>query len=528
MEPLIRVHPDAQPGATSEKSSASTRSCFNLHSKTDWFLEIGNALLSLLCLAGMIILLARTQDQPLSSWSLLISPNAVLSILSTASKACLIQPVSECLSQLKWLHLLQSPKSDKLTDLQKYDDASRGPMGSSKFFYERPTNSILPYLGCSMTLAAMALDPFTQQILRFDTRLAEADGEYSELRFSHIYDFGATGGPDMGGKTPRDNPMISAVNLALYGELQLPDLVCPGSFCQYPAFASMGVTSSCQDVARLAQTKCSQEEQNFREVCAVTTPDGSQLYGNTGFSAHWGFTYTRVNTSLTIVSRAPDDLLHFGVIRFAPGNADSITWKDGMKYTGWTIANGTINPGLTKAYSLNLTEQGPQIGYTVLDPAFHHNSTFSINYLDMNNMKNILEDVLAPIPFGTVRLNAPLYNSPDIPEMMANISSAMSYRMLSGPNSTVTRVPVLNQQVMITVRWAWISLPALLVFTMCLFLVVIIYQTHRAEHLIWKSSLTPLLLSQESYPMSMASQKPIWTQSYLKARTAVITNHLVE
>ncbi|KAK8094662.1 hypothetical protein PG997_001347 [Apiospora hydei] len=112
--------------------------------------------------------------------------------------------------------------------------------------------------------------------------------------------------------------------------------------------------------------------------------------------------------------------------------------------------------------------------------------------------------------------------------MMANISAAMSYRMLSGPNSTATRVPVLNQQVMITVRWAWISLPALLVFTMCLFLAVIIYQTHRAEHLIWKSSLTPLLLSQDSYPMSMASQKPIWIQSYLKARTAVITNHLVE
>ncbi|KAK8094663.1 hypothetical protein PG997_001348, partial [Apiospora hydei] len=415
-------HLDAQSGATPEKTSASTRSCFNFHSKTDWFLEIGNALLSLLCLVGMIILLARTEGQPLSSWSLVISPNAVLSILSTASKACLIQPVSECLSQLKWLHLLQSPKSDKLTDLQKYDDASRGPMGSSKFFYKRPTNSILPYLGCLMTLVALALDPFTQQILRFDTRLAEADGEYSELRYSHIYDFGATGGPDMGGsafQTPRDNPMINAVNLALYGELQLPDLVCPGSVCQYPAFASMGITSSCQDVTRLAQTNCSQEKQSFREMCAVTTPDGSRLYGNTGFSAHWGFTYTRVNTSLTIVSRAPDDLLHFGVIRFAPGNADSTTWKDGMKvydcsfslsvleYTGWTIANGTINPGLIEAYSLNLTEPGPQIGYTVLDPAFPYNSTFSINYLDMNNMKNILEDVLAPIPFGTVRLNAP-------------------------------------------------------------------------------------------------------------------------
>ncbi|KAK8039343.1 hypothetical protein PG993_007754 [Apiospora rasikravindrae] len=199
-----------------------------------------------------------------------------------------------------------------------------------------------------------------------------------------------------------------------------------------------------------------------------------------------------------------------------------------LEYTDWSIANGTIRPGLMKAYPLNLAEQSPQIGYTVPDPSFPYNSTFSINYLDMNNMKNILKDALAPVRFGTVQTNAPLYNSPDIPGMMANISTAMSYRMLNGPNSTVTRVPVLNQQTMITVRWAWISFPAILVFTMCLFLFVIIYQTRRAEHLIWKSSLTPLLLSQESYPMSMASQKPIWTQSYLKARTAVITNHLVE
>ncbi|KAK7977398.1 hypothetical protein PG988_004888 [Apiospora saccharicola] len=111
---------------------------------------------------------------------------------------------------------------------------------------------------------------------------------------------------------------------------------------------------------------------------------------------------------------------------------------------------------------------------------------------------------------------------------MANISKSMSYRMLSGPNATVTNVPVLKEQIVITVRWVWISLPAALLVAMCLFLLVIIYQTHRAEHLIWKSSLTPLLLSQESYPMSRAGQKPLWTRSYLKMRTAVITNHLTD
>ncbi|KAK7977397.1 hypothetical protein PG988_004887 [Apiospora saccharicola] len=426
MEPLIEERPDTKIAASSTKISNGTRNCFKVHSKTDWFLEIGNALLSLMCLLGMVILLARIQGRPLSSWPLEVSPNAVLSILSTASNACLVQPVSECISQLKWLHLLQSTKPDRLTDLQKYDDASRGPMGSSKFFYKRPTSSLLPYLGCLMTLAAIALDPFTQQILRFDSRLAEVDGAHSRLKISQIYDFGATGAPDMGGsafQSPRDIPMRSAVNLALYNEPRLPDLVCPGSVCEYPPFASIGITANCQDVTISTRENCTHDKQTGVEIFIFTTPAGLELYGKTTFSAHWGFTHTRVNTSLDSTagdwSPMNDGLLRFGVIRFAPNFASSTTWKDGLKvhecayalsafaYSGWSITNGTISQGLMKAYPLNFTGPGYLVGYTVLDPAFPHNHTFSVNFMDMNNMRQILEDALAPAPSDSVRLNVP-------------------------------------------------------------------------------------------------------------------------
>ncbi|KAK8133807.1 hypothetical protein PG984_005819 [Apiospora sp. TS-2023a] len=199
-----------------------------------------------------------------------------------------------------------------------------------------------------------------------------------------------------------------------------------------------------------------------------------------------------------------------------------------VEYTNWSVINGIITPGLMKTYPLNLTHSRGLYEYTVLDPAFPYNSTFMISFTDKRNIREILEEAFVPASTGSVLLNVPLYNSPDIPMTMTNVSMAMSWRMLSGPNATVTRVPVLEPQTVITVRWVWISLPAVLVFTMCLFLLVIIYQTHHAQHLIWKSSLTPLLLSQESYPMSRAGQKPLWTRSYLKMRTAVITNHLTD
>lgn len=199
-----------------------------------------------------------------------------------------------------------------------------------------------------------------------------------------------------------------------------------------------------------------------------------------------------------------------------------------IEYTNWSVTNGTISLGLTKPCPLNNTAPGYLDGYTVLDSSFPYNRTFIIHVIDIRNIRWILGDAFAPASTGTVLLNIPLYESPGIPKTMTIVSMAMSWRMLSGPNATVTRVPVLDQQIVITVRWVWISLPAVLVFSMCLFLLVMIYQTHYAEHLVWKSSLRPLLMSQESYTMSRAGQKPIWTRAYLRMRTAVVTNHLTK
>ncbi|KAK8087136.1 hypothetical protein PG994_002110 [Apiospora phragmitis] len=342
-----------------------------------------------------------------------------------APHSCLIQPVSECLRQLKWLHLLQSPKSDRLTDIRMFDDASRGPMGSSKVFYKRPTNSISPPFHTA--------DP----PLRYEA----SRGRFGPFR-AQI--FPAQASPLE--ESPRDIPMKSAMNLALYVEPKLPDL----------------------------------DKQNGRERCIFTTPGGLQLYGDTSSSAHWGFTHTRVNISLdNATGNSKGGLFRLRAIRFTSNFANSSTWKDGLKvheckftlsaleYTDWSITNGTISPGRMDAYPLNLTKPGFLVGYTVLGPAaFPYNSTFSVNFVDLNDMRQILGDALAPAPPNSVQLNVPLYNSPDIPATLANISKAMPYRMLSGPNATVARVPVLTQQIVITVRWAWIALPAVLVFTM--------------------------------------------------------------
>jgi len=70
-----------------------------------WTFEVLSSVFSLVSFLAMIILLSRIHATPLSSWAASVSPNAMIAVLSTASRASLILPVTESLSQLKWLHL---------------------------------------------------------------------------------------------------------------------------------------------------------------------------------------------------------------------------------------------------------------------------------------------------------------------------------------------------------------------------------------------------------------------------------------
>lgn len=194
---------------SSDQEKGTTRSWpLRVFRKTDWFLEILNAFLSLLSLIGMIVLLANVHGRLLSSWVFVISPNAFLSVLSTTSKVCLILPTSECISQLKWLYLIKSNESNRyvvgvslilsmsltilsrLEHLQTFDNASRGPLDALKFICRSPSRLWLPWVGCVLTLLAIAVDPFTQQILKVELRMTEITDPPSYATASQVYDLG--------------------------------------------------------------------------------------------------------------------------------------------------------------------------------------------------------------------------------------------------------------------------------------------------------------------------------------------------
>lgn len=76
----------------------------------EWWQETLSATSSILCTVAIVVILYNVDGKPLANWTMPVSLNVVVSILSTAVKAGLILPVAECISQLKWIHL-QSKKS---------------------------------------------------------------------------------------------------------------------------------------------------------------------------------------------------------------------------------------------------------------------------------------------------------------------------------------------------------------------------------------------------------------------------------
>jgi hypothetical protein len=149
------------------------------------------------CLAAIVIILANISEKAVSSWTLPIEPNALVSVFSALAKAALMAAVPACISQLKWLHVASgSPKP--LNDLQTFDEASRGPFGSLLFMWGvvlgkgKSVAAGLASLGCVITMVVLALEPFTQQIISHRERMIPVEGGTASMAVAYAYDTGAS------------------------------------------------------------------------------------------------------------------------------------------------------------------------------------------------------------------------------------------------------------------------------------------------------------------------------------------------
>lgn len=231
-----------------------------------WLIEIISWSLSAACMAGIIIMLARYQSRRIPKWPLGLTLNAYISVLSKVASAALLLPVSEALGQLKW-SWFHSAKSKKMWDFELFDNASRGPWGSLLLLV-RTKGRTLAALGAAVTLFAMALDPFFQQVVEYPEhwRLQEGRGQIPKA-------FGYQ--PFISGEVFQANFALLQVDMAMTGvtyryfyndgippvpfgkgvRAEVP-LGCPNSNCTWPEYETFGVHSECVDASDRVEFRC--------------------------------------------------------------------------------------------------------------------------------------------------------------------------------------------------------------------------------------------------------------------------------
>ncbi|KAI0490398.1 hypothetical protein F4859DRAFT_7077 [Xylaria cf. heliscus] len=131
-----------------------------------WLFEIGALLISAATLGGIIVTLTLHADRPLPQWPFGITINALVSTLSTISKSALLMALGAAIGQRKWIRL--SRGENPLSDLKVYDEASRGPWGSLSLLKSIGLRD-MSSLGAVITILSLAIDPFLQQITKFES-----------------------------------------------------------------------------------------------------------------------------------------------------------------------------------------------------------------------------------------------------------------------------------------------------------------------------------------------------------------------
>jgi hypothetical protein len=171
-----------------EPNPANTRHGSELgasgHMYGSWTWEIISIIFSMLCMAAIVGVLLVYHSRPAPTLPTGITLNALISLLATILKAAMLVSVASCISQSKWQWFCR-PR--KLIYFNILDEASRGPWGSLDLLWKTRRPSVVG-LGALITIFAIGVDPFMQQIISYPARSVETGS--SSLARAQMYDTG--------------------------------------------------------------------------------------------------------------------------------------------------------------------------------------------------------------------------------------------------------------------------------------------------------------------------------------------------
>jgi hypothetical protein len=214
-----------------------------------WGIELLAAILFTVDFGILVAVLRAYQGEPLPKWPLGLSFNTALSVLGAIFRAPTLFIAAEGLGQLKWRWL---SKERPLSDFSAYDDATRGPWGSTKLLYTARWRDSLAFLGALLTVVSLGIDPFTQAVVSYHPCTAASNTTVPYIsRINSFFSIGFDG---------VELPPWAAQ--AIVESFNNPTSITPNYTCTTDscAFAmpyhSIGLCARCVDITNELHTEC--------------------------------------------------------------------------------------------------------------------------------------------------------------------------------------------------------------------------------------------------------------------------------
>jgi hypothetical protein len=237
---------------------------YRLHALDSWFYECAALAFSVGCLVALAVMLGIYDGKKTPQLPYNITLNALISVLSTAAKSSLLFAIAGILGQMKWGWFTERRE---LSDMQTFDDATRGPWGALILLCSRSKRP-LASLGAAITILALAYDTFLQQLVRYP--FIQESVFSDEATTKKAISLSATGN-----LTDWDSARPAA--WLDIGQLDR-DPSCPSGNCTWPIFTSLGHCSKCGDTTAETSVKCSAAfdtwDAKSNETCEIYPDQG--------------------------------------------------------------------------------------------------------------------------------------------------------------------------------------------------------------------------------------------------------------
>ncbi|KAI1128944.1 hypothetical protein F5Y10DRAFT_291583 [Nemania abortiva] len=485
-----------------------------------WIWEFASWFTSALLLSGAILTLSIHQDQPLPEWPFGITINALISFLSSLSTSALVSVVAGVIGQGGWATLPSAKRP--LLQLEVYDGASRGPMGSFLFLLQ--TRLSVSSIGPLIVIASLATAPFVQQIT--DIQLTDDAVDTATIFALRNY-------PDHGFEYQLKNPLTydnvpnlvtSGFYQGLYFSGNLTDPfsrsllqqrpTCSTGNCTYSEFDSLAVCSACANVT--------DQLSSFWKYGLVYwgLPNGFTAYVIDEITSGRRVVFTggkydplTLRAGLPIVNItaiqpcqnsdgttcgviAQECMLYWCLNRYVSSVVQGVLYEDvvdTVKY-GYTAnffrlendtyvfqTNYTSQPAAPETYDkLNVSKWGSAALTNFIAPALT---------LEVISGSNIGTDALqAAVPPYSAFPGIPLNMNPVFEAMALSLTAAVRSYQNNETTLQLVTGQAFKQVPLLRVRWCWITLPVALHVASLLLLCYTALQT-AGQRPVWKISV---------------------------------------